>query len=310
MNPNGARTSHEAIEIDPTELLRTYRIRDEDLTAVRRFGERVMPHQPKYLEHFYGRLRETAEFAQFFSKAETLDRVQRLQSEYWQDFFTAKIDREYVKRRQRLGHVHARIGLPLPAYHAAMSHSLLLWTEVLDIPDRWEGGDARVTMLAIAKQMNLDSAIVTETFSRYTNQIIAEQNQWLTAMSTPVTSIWDKILLVPLVGVLDSKRARDAMTTILRRVSETQSRVVVMDISGVPIVDTGVANHLMKISKATRLMGCECLISGLSATIAETIVDLGIDVNSLRTTANLRDALSTALGLVGYEVRSTRPQVG
>ena len=118
-------------------------------------------------------------------------------------------------------------------------------------------------------------------------------------MSTPVTPIWEGILLLPLVGVLDSMRAADIMKKSLSMISEARAKVFVLDISGVATVDTAVANQLIKITKATRLMGCHAIISGLSPAIAHTIVELGVDVESIRTTATLRDAFETALTIIG-----------
>ncbi|MEG3639203.1 PAS domain S-box protein [Magnetococcus sp. PR-3] len=118
-------------------------------------------------------------------------------------------------------------------------------------------------------------------------------------MSTPVTPIWDGILLLPLVGVLDSMRTSEIMNKSLTMISETRAKVFVLDISGVATVDTAVANQLIKITKATRLMGCEAIISGLSPAIARTIVELGVNVEEIRTTATLRDAFETALGMIG-----------
>jgi len=126
-------------------------------------------------------------------------------------------------------------------------------------------------------------------------QIRDEMDRALQEMSTPVTPIWDGILLLPLVGVVDSTRTDDVMRKTLLRISEHQSKIFILDISGVPTVDTAVANQLVKITKATRFMGCETIISGLSPTIAHTMVDLGVDVGEVRTTSTLRDAFRIAL---------------
>ncbi len=129
-----------------------------------------------------------------------------------------------------------------------------------------------------------------------------EQSKSLIEMSTPVTAIWDGILLLPLVGIIDSKRALDITARVLEEIASSQSSVLILDISGVAVIDTAVANYLIKITKATRLMGCESLISGLSPAIAQTIVDLGIDVGTVQTTGNLRDALRLAFASVGLTV--------
>ena len=122
-----------------------------------------------------------------------------------------------------------------------------------------------------------------------------ELDRTLMEMSTPVTPIWDEILLLPLVGVVDSTRTDDVMRKSLAKINESEARIFILDISGVPMVDTAVANQLIKITKATRLMGCETIISGLSPSIAQTMVDLGVEVGQIRTTATLRDALKAGL---------------
>ncbi len=127
-------------------------------------------------------------------------------------------------------------------------------------------------------------------------------------LSTPVTPIWDQILLLPLVGILDSTRAASIMTKSLEMISQTRARIFVLDISGVATVDTAVANQLIKITKATQLMGCEAIISGLSPAIARTIVELGVNVGEIRTTATLRDAFETALTSLGTHIGQSRQE--
>jgi len=135
--------------------------------------------------------------------------------------------------------------------------------------------------------------------AREAERIRNELDRAVQEMSTPVTPIWEGILLLPLVGVLDSMRTSDIMNKSLTMISEMRAKVFVLDISGVATVDTAVANQLIKITKATRLMGCEAIVSGLSPAIARTIVELGVNVGEIRTTATLRDAFETALHMVG-----------
>jgi anti-anti-sigma regulatory factor len=132
-----------------------------------------------------------------------------------------------------------------------------------------------------------------------------ELNRTLEEMSTPVMPIWDGILLLPLIGVVDSSRTDHAVTKTLERISETRARVFLLDISGVPAVDTAVANQLLKITKATQLMGCETVISGLSPAIARTMVELGVEVGQVRTTATLRDAFALALRKMNAQAAAT-----
>jgi methyl-accepting chemotaxis protein len=139
---------------------------------------------------------------------------------------------------------------------------------------------------------------------REAERIREEMNRTLEEMSTPVMPIWDGILLLPLIGVVDSSRTDQAVTKTLERINETRARVFLLDISGVPAVDTAVANQLLKISKATQLMGCETVISGLSPAIARTMVELGVEVGEVRTTATLRDAFAIALRKINGQAAS------
>jgi rsbT co-antagonist protein RsbR len=284
------------------QLLRLYEITSEDLDSIRAYGLLVIPRVHEYVEGFYSWLKTQPEFHQYFSDPQKLAKVQKLQIEYWKDFFRAKVDDGYIERRRVVGEAHACIGLPLPTYFAAMNLSLKLLTETM-----YDGSlshmEYATTVRAISKLHHLDTAIVVDTFSANTNRIIAEQSQTLMEMSTPVTAIWDGILMLPVVGIIDSKRAQDIMNAMLSMIAQTKARVFILDISGVAVVDTAVANHLIKITKATKLMGCECTISGVSPSIAQTVVELGIDVGDVSTTANLRDALTYAFRKTGVEIR-------
>ena len=126
------------------------------------------------------------------------------------------------------------------------------------------------------------------------------------ATRTPVIILWDDILLVPMYGVIDTKRAQEAMETILHRILQTGARTVILDILGVASVDTGVANHLIKIAKATKLMGTTCIISGMSPAVAQTVVELGVDLGDVTTRVTLRDAIQLAFKLTGWEVREMK----
>ena len=122
-----------------------------------------------------------------------------------------------------------------------------------------------------------------------------ELDDTLQQMSTPVTPIWEGILMLPLIGFVDSTRTDDVMRKTLGRISQTGAKMFILDISGVPTVDTAVANQLIKITKATKIMGCETLVSGVSSEIAHTIVELGVDLAGMQTTSTLRDALAMCL---------------
>jgi rsbT co-antagonist protein RsbR len=116
-------------------------------------------------------------------------------------------------------------------------------------------------------------------------------------LSSPVTKVWDNVLILPVIGTLDSQRTQVMMENLLNKIVETGCTISILDITGVMTVDTQVANHLLKTVTAARLLGAECIISGISPAIAQTIVHLGIDLTSIRTKATLQDAMIYAMNL-------------
>ena len=286
-------------------LLELYSIGDDDIEKIHSFGDIVVPKLDEFVSLFYDWLRKQPEFEEFFPDEETLNFVQKMSRGYWEEFFRPKFDDDYLAKRDKIGETHARIGLPLTIYFAAMHRSLKLFTEDL-YDDSLSLEDYLAAMRALSKLIHLDTGLVVETYSRITNEAMTAQSRSLMEMSTPVTQIWEGVLFLPIVGIVDSKRAQEIMNATLTKISQTQSRAFIMDISGVAVVDTAVANYLIKVTKATRLMGCECTISGLSPAIAQTIVELGIDVGKVMTTATMQDALVDAFQRLGLNVGGDR----
>lgn len=143
----------------------------------------------------------------------------------------------------------------------------------------------------------------TEVHQKTREQVIQRQQEEMLELSTPVVKLWEGILALPMIGTLDSNRTQIVMEALLQKIVETGSQVAIIDITGVPTVDTLVAQHLLKTVTAARLMGAECIISGVRPQIAQTIVHLGVDLGGVVTKATLADAFALAL------VRSDRKVV-
>ncbi len=134
-----------------------------------------------------------------------------------------------------------------------------------------------------------------EIYQKSREEIIARQQDEMLELSTPVVQLWDGILALPLIGTLDSKRTQSVMESLLHRIVETESEIAIIDITGVPTVDTLTAQHLLKTITAARLMGAECIISGIRPQIAQTIVHLGVNLGDVVTKASMASALQLAL---------------
>jgi rsbT co-antagonist protein RsbR len=141
-----------------------------------------------------------------------------------------------------------------------------------------------------------------EVFQRSREAIIGRQQEELLELSTPVVQLWDSILALPLIGTLDSERTQVVMENLLEKIVETEALIAIIDITGVPTVDTLVAQHLLKTVAAARLMGADCIISGIRPQIAQTIIHLGINLSDVITKATLADAFAVALQRTGATV--------
>ncbi len=134
----------------------------------------------------------------------------------------------------------------------------------------------------------------------------AKQAALIMEMSTPVMRLWDNILLLPIVGLVDSKRVQLIMETVLQKILDHQAKIIIMDIQGVPAVDSAVANHIIKVTKATKLMGCTCIITGISPEISQALVNLGIELNDILTQSTLKEGVNTSLKKVGFQLKEIK----
>lgn len=148
--------------------------------------------------------------------------------------------------------------------------------------------------------------ITFESFVRGKESVIRKQEKALMKMTTPIMIVWENILLLPLVGILDSERTQMVMEMSLKKIADTESKIFILDILGVPAVDTAVANHILKIAKAAKLMGCDCILSGISPEVAQTMVQLGIDTGDINTLTTLKDALRFAFKMQELEVQKVK----
>jgi rsbT co-antagonist protein RsbR len=160
-------------------------------------------------------------------------------------------------------------------------------------------------VIQLSKLLDGFGLLTFEAYVKGREEIIHRQQQELLELSTPVIKVWEGVLTLPLIGTLDSARTQVVMESLLQQIVATGASIAILDISGVPAVDTLVAQHLLKTVAATRLMGAECIISGIRPEIAQTMVGLGVDLSGVKTKASMADALKEALMALGLRIQKS-----
>ncbi|GAB4438723.1 MAG: STAS domain-containing protein [bacterium] len=159
------------------------------------------------------------------------------------------------------------------------------------------------TIMEVSDFIDKLSVFISESYIKSKEEIIRRQQEEMMELSTPIIKLWDGILALPLIGTLDSARTQVVMENLLNKIVETSSSIAIIDITGVPTVDTLVAQHIMKTVTAARLMGADCIISGIRPQIAQTMIHLGVSFSDIVTKATLADAIAYAFKLFNYEVK-------
>ena len=159
--------------------------------------------------------------------------------------------------------------------------------------------EAQANFRSLSKLVAFDTALAMDTYIAANLDTVARHQAAIRELSTPVIRVYDRVLLLPLVGTVDTHRAQQIMETLLTRTVEDQAKAIIVDIAGVPVVDTKVADHLLKTTAAVRMLGAVTIITGISAQVARTMVQLGVDLSSIETRARLADGIELALAKVG-----------
>lgn len=167
-----------------------------------------------------------------------------------------------------------------------------------------DGKTLAAELIVAARAVDAFALFTTEAFIEQRERIIERQRAEMIELSSPVVELWKGILAIPLIGALDSARAQEVMENLLEAIVEHKAEIVIVDITGVRTVDTQVAQHLLRTAAAVRLMGAECIISGISPLIAQTMVQLGVDVGEVLTRSSIRDALIHGFNRLGYDVQT------
>jgi rsbT co-antagonist protein RsbR len=269
--------------------------------------ERIMAIKPivvrngnEHVARFFDYLASLDEARPLFAKPEVAERARRLKAEHVIAMVGGKYGVEYVQQRIELGLIYGRAGIEIHVFLGAFDHLLKsigdsVMKQFHDAPE--EGFES---FMSLKKVAFFDVGIIVDVLVFERERVIRQQQEAIRELSTPVLQMRDRLLILPIIGVLDTHRARLLTDALLRAIRANRAKVVVVDITGVGAVDSKVANHLLQAVTAAKLMGAAVIVTGLSSEVAQTLVTLGVDLSRLNTIGDLQGGIEEAERILGY----------
>jgi len=284
------------------ERMKFLQIEDADISRLTGINDLARRYADSVIEEFYRHLLSFADGRAFFTDEPTLQRVRNMQKEYFLRLTQGNYDLAYCQNRVRIGAIHERIGLPVKSYLGM--YNFYLRAVAARLSEAFHGEPERVleTFLSLMKLTFLDIGLAIDTYIFSRERTIREQQEAIQELPTPVLPFRDGMLIVPIIGLIDTRRARRLTEQLLAAIRTERAKAVIIDITGVQAVDSAVANHLIQTIEAARLMGARVTLAGISPEVAQTMVKLGIDVERIVTFGDIRSAIDWADRLVGYKV--------
>jgi rsbT co-antagonist protein RsbR len=280
----------------------------DDLAKIAAVKDQVVNHVDEHVSAFFDYLSTLDEAAGLFSKRNLLEEARRLKREHLISTVGGNYDNAYVEQRLRLGVLYSQTRLDSRVFLGAFHR--LMKSIGSKIAQRFSDDSEKAFehFMSLKKIAFFDIGIITDVLIAERERTITVQQDAIRELSTPTLQVRDRLLILPIIGVLDTHRARQLTENLLRSIRANRAKVVVMDITGVATVDSKVANHLIQTVAASRLMGAMVIITGLSAEVAQSLVTLGVDLGKLNTVGDLQGGLEEAERLLGYEVIRPREQ--
>lgn len=295
----------EEMEISEHEITRRkafLEFQDDDITTLRGLNALAQKYADPVIEDLYKHFLSFEETRSFFQDPATLEPVKSLQKEYFLKLTGGEYGQEYVRNRLNIGAVYERTNLDIKWYLGA--YNFYLRAVAKRLQEAFPGlPDKRLsTFTSLMKLTFLDIGYAIDNYIYQRERTIRQQQESIRELSTPVLLLRDRLLLAPIIGIVDTHRARQLTEQLLEGIRVHRAKVVVMDITGVPAVDSKVANHFIQTVEAAGLMGATVIISGMSADVAQAVVSLGVDFSRFITVGDLKSAFEETSRLLGYRV--------
>jgi len=292
--------SEQAIE----RRLKAVALGPDDLARIARVREPILGHIEEYTASFFDYLAELDEARDFMRNRDAVEQARRLKVQHLVAMVGGQYGTEYAQQRIKLGRLYSRAGLEMRLFLGAF-HDLLRRIGATLLANATTGEEAFKDFVSLNKVAFFDIGIIVDVMVFERERVISRQQEAIRELTTPVLQIRDRLLMLPIIGTLDTHRARMLTEGLLHAIRANRARVVVMDVTGVSAVDTKVANHLLQTVAASRLMGATVIVTGLSAEVSQTLVNLGVDLAGLQTIGDLQGGIEEAERLIGYQVLRT-----
>jgi rsbT co-antagonist protein RsbR len=295
----------ERLQLSPDDIERRKAfvgLQPDDITWIAAIKNLVVCDVDRYASTFFGHLANIEEASGLIRNRSLLEQAKRLKHEHLVAMVQGEYGRDYMEQRVRLGVIYGRAGLDAKVFLGAFH--ILMRTIGMDIVKHFaeSPADGFQSFMSLKKVGFLDIGLIVDVLIAERERTINLQQDAIRELSTPVLQLRERLLILPIIGVIDSMRAKQLTDDLLRSIRANRARIVVMDITGVAAVDSKVANHFIQTVAAARLMGANVIVTGLSAEVAQSLVALGVDLTSIRTMNDLQGGLEEAERLLGYKV--------
>lgn len=291
LNEANLERRRKAVGLEPADLPRIAAIKDV-----------VLHHVEDYTRTFFDHLATLEEARPLLASRALLDRSRQLKKEHLVAMVAGDYGMKYAEQRLELASVYATAGLEMRVFLGAFHH--LLRDVGIDVTKQSLQAplDGFENFMSLKKVAFFDIGLIVDALVFERERVIRQQQEAIRELSTPVLQVRERMLLLPIIGVIDTVRARLITESLLKSIRANRAKVVVMDVTGVATIDSKVSNHILQTVTAARLMGAQVIVSGLSSEVAQSLAALGIELSKIHTVGDLQGGLEEAEQLLGYRV--------
>jgi rsbT co-antagonist protein RsbR len=292
------------MRIDATDLARRLHYVDfepEDASRIAKVRPLIESHVDAITESFFESLGQFEDAKVLTGNREALRKARALKRDHVLAMAHGPYDAAYVQQRLELALVYSAVKLETRVFLGAFHHLMRSIGETL-MSQAKDPKEAFLAFLSLKRVAFFDLGIIVDALIFEREKVIRQQQEAIRDLSTPILQLRSRMLLLPLVGIIDTLRARQLTEDLLKAIRSSRAKVVVMDITGAAAVDSKVANHLLQTVSAAKLMGATVIVSGVSSDVATTLVSLGIDVSSFNTVGDLQEGIEGAERLLGMRL--------